>query len=247
MALTAVEGLRLEVDGPVVVATIDRGDENLISMEMCGVLTDLLFEPPAGTRILHLRGAPPVFCLGRDRGATDEDSLRAEAETLVALNRALREGRLLTVAEVGGDAAGYGVGLAALCDVSFAAPGARFWFPEVEAGLAPTVVLAWLPTLMPRSHAFRLTATGARIDGREAARLGLVTAASASDDELPRLVAAEIQALLRCSEVAQGEIRSFLSDAPFADARSVDRMAVDRLVANSLRLRRVGGGELADR
>ncbi|MHB8504760.1 MAG: enoyl-CoA hydratase/isomerase family protein, partial [Acidimicrobiales bacterium] len=170
-----------------------------------------------------------------------------EAETLVALNRALREGRLLTVAEVGGDAAGYGVGLAALCDLSFAAPAARFWFPEVEAGLAPTVVLAWLPTVVPRSHAFRLTATGARIDGREAARLGLVTEVARSEADLPRLVASEIDALLRCPERAQGEIRSFLRDAEPADAASVDRMAVDRLVANSLWLRRVGGGELADR
>jgi methylglutaconyl-CoA hydratase len=247
MELAAVDGLRLEVDGSVVVATIDRGDENLVSMEMCGALTDLLFEPPAGARLLHLRAAPPVFCLGRDRGANDEASLQAEAETLVALNRALRGGRLLTVAEVSGDAAGYGVGLAALCDVSFASPGARFWFPEVEAGLAPTVVLAWLPTLVSRSQAFRLTATGMRIDGREAARLGLVTAAARSDAELPQMVASEITALLRCSELAQGEIRSFLRDAPFADARSVDRMAVDRLVTNSLRLRRVSGGELADR
>ena len=118
MALEGVEGLRLEIDGPVVVATIDRGDENLVSMQMCGTLTDLLSDPPAGTRVLHVRAAPPVFCLGRDRCAGNEGGLRVEAETLVALNRALRDGRLLTVAEVGGDAAGYGVGLAALCDGS---------------------------------------------------------------------------------------------------------------------------------
>ena len=245
MALEGVEGLCLEIDGPVVVATIDRGDENLVSMQMCGALTDLLSDPPAGTRVLHLRAAPPVFCLGRDRCAGNEGGLRVEAETLVVLNRALRDGRLLTVAEVGGDAAGYGVGLAALCDLSFAAPTARFWFPEVEADLAPTVVLAWLPAVMPRSHAFRLTATGARIDGREAARLGLVTAASSSDDELAGLVASEIEALLRCPERAQGEIRSFLSAS--ADPSSLDRLAVDCLVANSLRLRRVGDSKLAER
>lgn len=243
----AVDGLHLEVDGGVVVATIDRGEANLVSMEMCGALTDLLFDPPAGTRVLHLRAAPPVFCLGRDRGATDEDGLRVEAETLVALNRALREGRLLTVAEVGGDAAGYGVGLAALCDLSFTAPSARFWFPEVDAGLAPTVVLAWLPSLVSRTHAFRLTATGARVDGREAARLGLVTAVAERDEDLSALVTAEIGRLLSRSEYAQSEIRSFLRDSAGADAETVDRLAVDRLVANSLFLRRVAGGELADR
>ncbi len=243
---TAVEGLSLEVDGPVVVATIERGDANLVSMEMCHALTDLLFDPPAGTRLLHLRAAPPVFCLGRDRGALDEDGLRVEAETLVALNRALREARLLTVAEVAGDAAGYGVGLAALCDLSFAAPSARFWFPEVESGLAPTVVLTWLPTLVSRTQAFRLTATGTRIDGREAARLGLVTGVADSDEDLPGLVTAETGALLRQSEHAQSEIRSFLRESEGADGATVDRLAVDRLVTNSLVLRRVSGGDMAD-
>ncbi|MHB8505811.1 MAG: hypothetical protein ACYDEN_08860, partial [Acidimicrobiales bacterium] len=72
MGMAAVEGLRLEVDGPVVAATLQRGDGNLVSMEMCGALTDLLFDPPGGTRILHLRAAPPGFCVARDRGAGDE-------------------------------------------------------------------------------------------------------------------------------------------------------------------------------
>ncbi len=241
-----VEGLQLDVEGPVVVATIDRGEENLVSMEICTVLADLLFDPPPGARVLHLRAAPPVFCLGRERGAGDEVGMKEEAETLVALNRALREGGLVTVAEVAGDAAGYGVGLAALCDLSFAAPSARFWFPEVEAGLAPTVVLAWLPSLVQRSHAFRLTASGRRIDGREAAGLGLVTAAAAHDDELPALVQSEIAALLRHPARAQSEIRAFLRDSASADADTVDRLAVDRLVANSIFLRQGASAELVE-
>jgi methylglutaconyl-CoA hydratase len=100
MGLGAAEGLQLDIDGSVVVATIDRGEENLISMDICRLLTHLLFDPPDGARILRLRATPPVFCLGRERGASDEDGLRSEAETLVSLNRALRDGRLTTVAEV---------------------------------------------------------------------------------------------------------------------------------------------------
>ncbi len=241
----APEGLQLELDEGVVVATLDRGEENLVSMEICRALVELLHDPPPGARVLRLRAAPPVFCLGRDRGATDEEGLYQEAETLVALNRALGEGRLITVAEVAGDAAGYGVGLAALCDMSFAAPSARFWFPEVEAGLAPTVVLAWLPRLAQRSHAFRLTATGRRIDGRTAASLGIVTEAAAEDAQLPALVDSEIAALLDRSERAQREIRSFLHAASSAEAEEVDRIAIERLVANSIWLRTGAGDGLA--
>lgn len=237
MALSEVEGLQLALDGPVVVATLNRGESNLVSMDMCRALTGLLLDPPPGARVLHLRAAPPVFCLGRDRGGRDADALRLEAETLVELNGALRRGRLVTIAEVGGDAAGYGAGLAALCDMAFAAPSARFWFPEIEAGLAPTVVLSWLPTLVSHSQAFWLTATGARVDGRRAAELGLVTAVAPLDAELPGIVSAEIEVVLRRSERVQAEIRSFLSDAAtMGDVASVEQMAVDRLVKGSLRL-----------
>ena len=36
----------------------------------------------------------------------------------------------------------------------------RFYFPEVGIGLAPALVLAWLPRLIGERQAFWLTATG---------------------------------------------------------------------------------------
>jgi methylglutaconyl-CoA hydratase len=239
-------GLRLAQEGPVVTVTIDRGDGNRMSMAMCRALTELLTEPPAGARLVRLRAEGPAFCLGRDRGGGGEEVLRREAGTLVRLNGALGGGELITVAEVAGDAAGYGVGLAALCDLSFAAPSARFWFPEVEAGLAPTIVLSWLPSLVGRSQAFRLTATATRITGREAASLGLVTGVAASDDDLPGLVEREVAMLLRCPPDAQRGVRAFLRDSVRAGPAEVEKLSVDRLVHNSLRLRPPEVAELVD-
>lgn len=236
MALIEVEGLGIRQDGPVVEVTLRRGEANLMSMEMCRALTQLLLYPPAGARVMHLRSGAPAFCLGRDRGHAGEDGLREEAETLVGLNRALSAGELVTVAEVAGDAAGYGVGLAALADLSFVAPTARFWFPEVGAGLAPTVVLAWLPRLIGRSRAFWLVASGAKIDGRKAVELGLFTGAPESSEQLPELVAGEIEGLLRHSALPQREIRAFLNETLGAGLDTLDELSVDRLVANSLRL-----------
>lgn len=236
MGLPSVEGLRLTMRDWVVVATLDRGPDQLMSMQMCRALTELLRNPPVDARLLHLRSSGPAFCLGRDRGGADIDPLREEAETLVALNRALAEGELVTVSEVCGDAAGYGVGLAALTDISVASPGSRFWFPEIEAGLAPTVVLAWLPRLVGRSAAFRLTATGRAVSAGEAVGLGLISVVADSAESLADTVEAEISALLRHSGRAQREIRSFLSDTAAAD-RAVEQLAVDRLVLAGLRLR----------
>lgn len=236
MGLPVVDGLDLSLKGQVLQVTVQRGEANLMSMEMCRALTDLLLAPPAGARVLHLRARGPAFCLGRDRGHAGEDGLREEAETLVRLNRALSAGKLVTVAEVAADAAGYGVGLAALSDLSFVSPVARFWFPEVEAGLAPTVVLAWLPALVGRSRAFRLVASGVKIDGREAARIGLFTAAANSAEHLPALVAEEVEMLLRHPPQPQREIRSFLHETLGTGSVDIDRLSVERLVTNSLRL-----------
>jgi len=232
-----VDGLDLSLKGQVLEATLERGEANLMSMDMCRALTDLLQAPPGGARIMHLRARGPVFCLGRERGSADEDGLRKEAETLVRLNRALSAGKLVTVAEVSGDAAGYGVGLAALSDLSFVSPDARFWFPEVETGLAPTVVLAWLPFLVGRSRAFRLVASGVKIAGREAARIGLFTAAAERAEDLPELVSNEIDMLLRHPPQPQWEIRSFLQETLANGSANRDRLSVERLVTSSLRLR----------
>lgn len=244
MALPSVDGLdlSLERDGRVLRATIERGDDNLMSMAMCRALTEVLHDPPPDCHVLHLRAAGPVFCLGRDRGGRDVDVVRDQAVTLVTLNRALSEGRLVTVAEVAGDAAGFGVSLAALCDVSVAAPSARFWFPEIEAGLAPTVVLAWLPGLVGRTKAFQLTATGAKVDGAEAARLGLVSKVAEGAGTLAPETEAEIDALLAHPRRAHLEIRAFLAETAGADQPTVDRLAIDRLVLASLRLAAGGGG-----
>ena len=233
--LPVVDGLTIVQEGRVLRATIDRGGENLMSMAMCETLIDLFSTPPPGCHVLHLRAEGPAFCLGRDRGGADVDVLRHQAETLVALNRALAHGQLVTVAEVAGDAAGFGVGLAALSDVCVAGASARFWFPEIELGLAPTVVLAWLPGLVGRREAFRLTATGMRVDGAEAARLGLVTRV-APDDALAAEVQGEIDALLARPYETHLEIRAFLRDTADLDRATVDRMAVDRLVLASRRL-----------
>ena len=87
---------------------------------------------------------------------------------------ALRTSPLVTIAEVHGDAAGFGVGLIAACDVAVAVSDAHFWFPEVGIDLAPALVLAWLPRVVGERQAFWLTATGERVAAARAQELGLV-------------------------------------------------------------------------
>ena len=228
------EGLAVTVDGPVVRVVIDRGDDNLLTTAMCDELTGLLAAPPPGTHVLRLAAEGPCFCLGRERRAGTVQELRREVGALVALNRALRHSPLVTVAEVHGDAAGFGVGLAALCRVSIAAPSARFWFPEVEIGLAPTVVLSWLPRLVGPKRAFDLTATARRVDAAEALGLGLLTAVAPSDPALEATVDDYVATLCRHQPAVHAQITGFLEASADLTQDQADELAADKLILASL-------------
>jgi methylglutaconyl-CoA hydratase len=228
-------GLAVNADGAVLTVRLERPPGNLLTTAMCAELTALLRDPPAGAHVLHLTAEGPSFCLGRERAAADPDGLRAEVGALVTLNRALDATPLVTVAEVSGDAAGFGAGLAALCRVAIAAPSARLWFPEVELGLAPAVVLTWLPRLVGRRLAFDLTATGRRLTAAEAAQAGLLTAVAPTDAALPGTVADRVAALTKHPARVHAEIAAFLDATAGLTTDAAYELATDRLVLSALR------------
>jgi methylglutaconyl-CoA hydratase len=221
----------------VVVAELDRGPDNLWTLADLRELEALLTDPPAGAHVLRLRSVGEAFCLGRERGGTSTAPgvVRGEAETLVSVQRAMRRTRLVTVAEVQGDAAGFGVGMLAACDVAVAVADARFSFPEVGIGLAPALVLAWLPRLVGERQAFWLTATGEKISAARAQELDLLNAVVGSADELRKDVDERV-ALLRARDPrVHAEIRDMLrAFSPLGDDAALD-MSIDRLVVGSLR------------
>jgi methylglutaconyl-CoA hydratase len=224
-----------EVRDGVIVAELDRPPGNLWTTPLCRELTALLDSPPQDAHVLRLRSAGEVFCLGREREGATPGELRTEASVLVAMTRAMRRTRLVTVAEVQGDAAGFGVGVLAACDVAVAEAGAHFSFPEVGIGLAPSVVLAWLPRVVGEREAFWLTATGEKVPAARALELGLVNVvvggAAAVVAEADRRVAA----LRERDPRVHAEIRDMIrAMAPLSDDGALD-LAVDRLVVGSLR------------
>jgi methylglutaconyl-CoA hydratase len=225
------------VSDGVVVAELDRGPENLWTLGDLRELTALLEDPPEGAHVLRVRAVGEAFCLGRERGGTSTAPgvVRGEAETLVAVTRAFRRTRLVTVAEVQGDAAGFGVGVLAACDVAVAVADARISFPEVGIGLAPALVLAWLPRKIGERQAFWLTATGEKITAARAAELGLLNAVVASAEELRKDVDERVALLRARSPRVHADIRDMLrAFGAVGDDQALD-MSIDRLVVGSLR------------
>lgn len=223
------------VEDGVIVAELSRPPENLFSIPLCGRLAAVLDDPPEGAHVLRLRATGDVFCLGRDRGGSSPAEVRAEAEALAGLTRSAQRTRLVTVAEVQGDAAGFGVGLVAACDVAVAVRDATFRFPEVGIGLAPALVLAWLPRVVGRRRAFWLTATGEALTADQAMELDLLNEVVDTYEALTGRVDDIVARLRGHSPRVHGDIKDLLRVlGDVGDERALD-VAIDRLVVGSLR------------
>ena len=77
------------------------------------------------------------------------------------------------IAVVDGPALGGGCELVAACDIVIASDRAKFGQPEIKLGVFPPVAAVLLPQVIGDKAARELILTGATIDAKEAARLGL--------------------------------------------------------------------------
>src|SRR5215472_856201 len=180
-------------------------------------------------------GRPELLPRPGAHGGTPED-VYAMTQALADLNAALVTSRLAVISQISGDAAGFGVGLAALADVAIATQTARFSFPEAEAGLAPALVLAWLPSALGRRLAFWFTATGQAMDADLAERVGLINQAVPAQ-RLEAAVSEVAELLLRQPPQVSAEIKKDLTaffglGIDEASGRAVERLALRSLVLN---------------
>ena len=234
------DGLHLERDDHTLIATAEHGDENLFSSEMIDALSDAVEDAAHdGLRFVRLRGRGPVFCVGRERSGQTPLELRAEAARIVRLNETLRTAPLTVIAEVHGDAAGFGAGLVASADIAVAAESARFWFPEILGGLAPSIVISWLSKAVPYKVAYDLVTTAEAVDATGARILGLVTDV-VPDGSLEAAVDGRIKRLADMSPGAIKEIKEFFVHVRGLDPSASAAASVDALAMSATRIRSEG-------
>ncbi|HEX6989846.1 MAG TPA: enoyl-CoA hydratase-related protein [Bacillota bacterium] len=133
-------------------------------------------------RVILLRGAgDQAFCAGADlKELTAREGVVARRAYFGGVADVLRQMARTEppiVAMVHGYALAGGCGLAAACDLVYAAEDAVFGVPELHVGLFPMVVMAPIFRSVGRKQGLELFFRGHRISGREAADLGLVTRA----------------------------------------------------------------------
>ncbi len=186
-------------------------------------------------RVLRIRARGRVFCTGRERAARDADSIRAEAARLIEFKRIVRTCPLIGVAEMQGDAFGFGMGLAIVCDFALVSEQASLCFPEMQHGLAPAAIMAYLGEYALPRFAFPLVLFGEPFTPQRALEIGLIsqvcspaTLATEADALVARILRLDAGAARRCKEF-------FLATQSHTFAENC-QLALDALTQGSLEM-----------
>lgn len=167
-------------DGVALLTLDDPARRNALSSAMVEEIVTAMDRLDADdeTGALVVTGAPPAFCSGADVGAlselatgrTDPTGVRGVYDGFLRI----LDSPLPTVAAVNGHAVGAGLNLALACDVRLAAESARFDARFLRLGIHPGGGHLWLleRAVGPQAAAV-MDLFGERLDGQQAARVGL--------------------------------------------------------------------------
>jgi enoyl-CoA hydratase len=177
-----------------VTATLTRpSSRNRLTAAMATELIELFerVEDDGDIAMLALTGAGDIFC-----GGFDGDVNPNLIESLAVLSKP-------TVAIVNGDATDEGMELAMAADIRIALTDAQFALTQPSRGEMPRFGgTQRLPRLVGIGNAMRILVGGARIDGDEAMRIGLVTYLAKNRKELGARAGEVVQAILTRGPVA---------------------------------------------
>ena len=177
----ATTKVRLTRDGALGILTLDSPPFNLIGDELVAGLGTAIaeVEADAGLRALLVRGEGQVFSAGADvnlfagRGA---DAMRPLIASFLDLGRRFEQLPFPTLAAVHGTCMAGGFELALFCDLIWAAEGTMLGLPEISIGsFLGGGITYLLPRLVGLAKAREMVFLGERIDGEEAARIGLAS------------------------------------------------------------------------
>jgi methylglutaconyl-CoA hydratase len=229
-------GVLIDLAGDVLNFTLDNAEHGNEVTEVMfdAMLAELRREASnPRARVLRIRARGKVFCTGRERAGRDVASVRAESARIIEFKRALRLSPLISVAEVQGDAFGFGFGLAIVCDFVFVSENAALGFPEMHSGLAPAAIMAYIGEYALPRFAFPLVLFGDPIAPQQAREIGLISQASPAG-VLSSDVDALIERILRLDAIAARSCKEFFQTAQQNSFDQNCRLATEALTVGSL-------------
>ncbi|MDX5411065.1 MAG: crotonase/enoyl-CoA hydratase family protein [Thauera sp.] len=200
--LPQFDTLRITLDGQVAIVTLNRPDKaNAMNLQMWHDIRSAMqwVDRTPAVRVAMLHGAGDNFCSGIDLQMmmsilpTVKDACEARTrenlrnlildlqDTLTSLERC----RKPVLAAIHGACVGGGVDLIACADMRYCAADAKFSVKEIDLGMVADVgSLQRLPRLIGDGMVRELAYTARKVDGAEAARIGLVNRVFATAEAL---------------------------------------------------------------
>lgn len=177
------------------------------SLEECAALEEV--------RVIVVTGEGRGFCAGADM-----ENLQSLGENGAEPSAGERDPRPQSfplsipkpiIAAVNGACAGIGLVLALMCDIRFAAESAKLTTAFARRGLVAEYGIAWiLPRLVGPARALDLLLSGRVVLGEEAAALGLVNRAIASERLLEETLAYARDLAANCSPASMAAMKGQL-------------------------------------
>jgi len=210
------EVVQRTVDDGVALLTLNRPDRlNAWTAEMERAYFGLLDECAASddVRVIVVTGAGRGFCAGADM----KDLQQLGDGEVAQQNGALEERRPQTLplsipkpilAAINGPCAGIGLVQALMCDVRFAAEGAKLTTAFARRGLIAEHGISWiLPRLVGPARALDLLLSGRVVLAAEAAELGLVNRTFAPEKLLDEALAYARELAVNCSPASMATMK----------------------------------------
>lgn len=219
--------LLVEQDGGVLRVTLNRASDCGMTDPMAIAFARVVNEAHQHADIVVLRSNGRDFCTGRSRGDNptpppsgplDAYKRRDEYDPIFNCYWAIRRSPIPVVGVIKGRAMGFGLAIASLCDVSFAADSATFNIPEMNHNIMPTMVMSAVFDRLNRNAILWLTYSCDYIDAQRAMTYGIVSTVVA-EARLDAEVAAFEKKMLSTPRPAILGLKEYLRVAPTMDAQ----------------------------
>ena len=227
-----------DVDGGIAVLTLNRPDRlNAWTREMEVRYFSLLDECAASeeVRVIVVTGAGRGWCAGadmkdlQDLGSGEDLNGRAHENAERTPQNHAHSIPKPIIAAINGPCAGIGLVQALMCDIRFAAAGAKLTTAFARRGLVAEHGISWiLPRLVGPSRALELLFSGRVVLAEEAHELGLVNRVMAPESLLEETLAYARELAVNCSPASMATMKRQV----YAD---LDR-GIDEAISNADRL-----------
>lgn len=241
------EAVRYELRGSgVAVVTLNRPERmNTWSADIAAGFYSSFDKAEAdpAVRVIVVTGAGRAFCAGASMGSLSSKLNSSKNFSEIDIGKLVGErhphfvtgGRKPVIAAINGACAGMGFTQALMCDIRFAAAGAKFTTAFARRGLIAEYGISWiLPRVVGWSAAVDLLLTGRVFSAAEAKDLGIVLDVLPSEGLLDHVISYAEEIATQCAPSALAVIKRQLYDDSSRDVMDSSARA-EALMHESLR------------